>query len=132
LAIVALSGHRVTFTWPESVFPFRFEGYKTPTLNWLISDLLWVNIFWGLVNLLPIYPLDGGQISLEVFQLYNPRDGLRQSLWLSVIVAAGCGVLALVKLEDTFLAIFCAYLAYTSYATLQSYFGSGGGWGEYR
>ena len=40
-----------------------------PTLNTLIWDLLQVNILWGLVNLLPVYPLDGGQIARELFTL---------------------------------------------------------------
>ena len=58
----------------------------------MIADLLHVNILWGLVNLLPIYPLDGGQIARELFTLGNPRAGIIQSLQLSagaaVLVAA--------------------------------------------
>ena len=41
---------------------------------------------WGLLNLLPIYPLDGGQIAQQIFVLTNPQDAIRQSLILSVIV----------------------------------------------
>lgn len=125
---IAASGHRLMF---ESYFVF-FEPYASNPLNWLLLDLLYVNIFWGLVNLLPVYPLDGGQISLEIFQLANPRDGLRQSLWLSVVVAAGVGVLAYVRLHELFLLLFFGYMAYTSYMTLQSYFGPGGGLGRFR
>ena len=53
--------------------------------------MLYVNIFWGLVNLLPVYPLDGGQIARELLELASPADGVRQSLWLSVIAAVGGG-----------------------------------------
>ena len=60
------------------------ELFESLDLNMLIFDLLFINIFWGLVNLLPVYPLDGGQIAREVLGLVNPADGLRQSLWLSV------------------------------------------------
>jgi membrane-associated protease RseP (regulator of RpoE activity) len=98
----------------------------------LIVDLLYVNIFWGLVNLLPVYPLDGGQISQEVFQMVNPRDGLRQSLWLSVVVAAVVGVLAYLQWDQLFLALFFGYMAYTSYMTLSAYYGPGGGLGGFR
>lgn len=33
-----------------------------------ISDLLWVNIGWGIFNLLPIIPLDGGHIMQVLFK----------------------------------------------------------------
>jgi hypothetical protein len=81
---------------------------------------------------LPVYPLDGGQISQELFQLANPRDGLRQSLWLSLVAAAVVAVLSYVRLGDLFLALFFGYMAYTSYITLQAYFGPGGGLGGFR
>jgi Zn-dependent protease len=131
-AAIAASGHRLEFGWPDFVLPVLFEPYESRPLNMLIIDLLYVNIFWGLVNLLPVYPLDGGQISQELFQLANPRDGLRQSLWLSVVTAAVVGVLAYVRLGDMFLALFFGYMAYTSYLTLTAYFGPGGGLGGFR
>lgn len=130
--LIVVSGHRVEFAWPHSVLPIRFDPFESNRLNMLIVYMLYVNIFWGLVNLLPIYPLDGGRITQEVLQIANPRDGLRQSLWLSVIVAAMAGVLAYVRLQELFLAIFFGYMAYTSYMTLQANFGPGGGLGGFR
>ena len=44
-----------------------YEPLQNATLNTAIWDMLWVNIYWGLVNLLPVYPLDGGQIARELF-----------------------------------------------------------------
>jgi membrane-associated protease RseP (regulator of RpoE activity) len=132
IGLIAASGHRLALGWPEFMLPVIFEPYKSHTMNLLAVDLLYVNIFWGLVNLLPVYPLDGGQIAQEVFQAINPRDGLRQSLWLSVIVAALAGVLAYARLGELFLAIFFVYMAYASYMTLQAYFGPGGGLGGFR
>jgi membrane-associated protease RseP (regulator of RpoE activity) len=132
VGLIAASGHRPTPGWPDVILPVVFERYKSQAMNLLLVDLLYVNTFWGLVNLLPIYPLDGGQIAQEVFGIVNPRDGLRQSLWLSVIVAAVAGVLAYARLHDLFLAIFLGYMAYASYMTLQAYFGPGGGLGGFR
>lgn len=133
VAFIAASGRQLEFLWPNFVLPVWFAPlYRSENLNLLLYYLLYINIFWGLVNLLPIYPLDGGRIAQEVLQVASPRDGLRQALWLSIIVAIGAGIFAWTRLENRFLAIFCAYLAYTSYTTLQAYFGSGGGWGGYR
>jgi len=63
----------------------------------LLNDLLFVNFYWGLVNLLPIYPLDGGQATRAVFEQYNPRFGRRRSLLLSAIVAAAVALLGIAE-----------------------------------
>lgn len=133
LATLLALGHRVEFDWPPlSRMPFIWEGFVSQRANMLVFFLLYVNIFWGLVNLLPVYPLDGGQIAREVLCVFNPSDGTRQSLWLSVIVAGVIAVLSFTKLDDRYIAFFFAYLAYTSYSTLQANFGPGGGLGGYR
>lgn len=82
-------------------------------------------VFWSLLNLLPVYPLDGGQIARELLTLQNPRDGVRYSLILSVTAGAGVAVYAFLN-GDTFLAIFFGLLAFSSYQILQAYTGRGG------
>jgi membrane-associated protease RseP (regulator of RpoE activity) len=81
-----------------------------------------VNIIWGLINLLPIYPLDGGQIARELFTLGNPRKGIIQSLQLSTGAAALVAVYALSQ-REIFLCIMFGILAYGSYQTLGRYRG---------
>ena len=133
VGVIAASGHEVALDLKlENVLPIRWEFFESHQANMLVFDLLFINIFWGLVNLLPVFPLDGGQIAREVLGLVNPRDGLRQSLWLSIIAAAVIAILALTKLGDQFLAFFFGYLAYLSYQSLQANFGPGGGLGGYR
>lgn len=58
-----------------------------PLLFGAASDLIYINLLWGLVNLLPIWPLDGGQISRDVCEGASPEHGLKQSLGISLIVA---------------------------------------------
>jgi Zn-dependent protease len=61
---------------------------------------LWaINLFWPLLNLLPIWPLDGGQVSRELCTWVSRRRGLRFSLGLSFAVAA---FLAIHSLADHF------------------------------
>lgn len=51
-------------------------------------DWLQVNIFWALVNLLPIVPLDGGRISLALFGPRRELNAYRLSLGFAVGIAA--------------------------------------------
>ncbi len=60
-----------------------------------LNILLWINIFWGLINLLPIWPLDGGKVSRELCQQVSPHNGLRTSLGISFVVAGALALNAL-------------------------------------
>jgi Zn-dependent protease len=85
-----------------------------------VNSLLWVNVFWGLLNLMPVNPLDGGQIAREVLTASDPWEGMAKSLWLSVFVGAAVAVVGLVVLQDRFLGIFFAMLAFSNYMAIQN------------
>ena len=97
-----------------------FRPFLNMAANRLAIDLLWVNIMWGMLNLLPIYPLDGGQITRELFTLRSPRQGIVASLWLSII-AAVVAALWLLSKEYRFAPFLFGYLAYTNYQTIRAY-----------
>ncbi len=101
-----------------------------PQLWRLVYDLLYVNIFWGIINLFPVFPLDGGQISRTLFMKYNPWQGVRQSIVLSIITGAALAAYALLvkKPADVYLGLMFGYLAYLSYASLQRTSGSSKPW----
>ena len=40
-----------------------------------LAMLIEINLFWPILNLLPIWPLDGGQMAREVFFGVTPRNG---------------------------------------------------------
>ncbi len=122
LGIVALTG--------GSIFPTRLLGFIPLPLDAtvpfggivvaaLISMLLWVNIFWGVINLMPVYPLDGGSVARTIFVHTNPIDGIRRSLWLSVIVGALVALAGFFLFRSVFIALLFALLAFQSYQALQ-------------
>lgn len=51
-----------------------------------VRMLLSINLWWAIINLIPIWPLDGGQIARELFTWHDPYKGTRNSLALSVAV----------------------------------------------
>jgi stage IV sporulation protein FB len=101
-------------------FVAYFEPFRSKVVNDTIGSLLHVNIMWGLINLLPIYPLDGGQISRELFTLRNPRGGIVQSLQLSVGTAAIVAVYAVLN-GSLYMCFMFGLLGVGSYQTLQRY-----------
>jgi stage IV sporulation protein FB len=74
--------------------------------NVLLNDLLFVNIFWGLVNLLPVYPLDGGRAARALFVDHDPVLGRRRALKVSIGVALAVAVLGLVTRSMYLVAMF--------------------------
>jgi membrane-associated protease RseP (regulator of RpoE activity) len=127
-AMLAASGHKPTIgLGGPTGFKLGFVGFRWENLTMLVEQLLWVNIFWGLINLLPVFPLDGGQISRHFLTKFNPSQGLRQSILTSIVVAAGVAVWALIKIDDKFMAFLFGYLAFVNYQVLQQISGSYGG-----
>jgi Zn-dependent protease len=59
--------------------------------------LLEINIGWGIMNLLPVFPLDGGQISRELWEWGSRRHGFVYCLRLSIAVAAVIAIHSLIS-----------------------------------
>ena len=102
-------------------FPFvNIEGGPL-AIRLLAGYLQLVCFFWGLINLLPVLPLDGGHIAQHILVRISPYDGLHRALVLSLVTAAGMAVFSLLRLQDWFLALFFGYLAFGSFNALQSH-----------
>jgi membrane-associated protease RseP (regulator of RpoE activity) len=91
-------------------------------LSVMISMLLWVNVFWGLINLVPVYPLDGGSVTRNVLVQVDPIDGVRKSLWISVIAGGLLALAGLIFMRSIFIALLFGLLAFQSFQSLQSRF----------
>mgnify|MGYP001349791552 CR=1 FL=1 len=99
---------------PSVLLPASFS-----VLNLFFIILLWINIFWGLINLLPVFPLDGGQVSRSIFVQRDPWNGVRTSLWISVATGVGIAVVGLLALGSVYMAVLFGFLAFQSWQMLQ-------------
>jgi Zn-dependent protease len=129
VGLVFAAGGRVQFELVHGFLPYALF-VPSPTVGeawfWLVNFLVQVNIFWGLVNLLPVYPLDGGQIAQEICVRQDPYNGTARCLWLSMVVAVTVAVVGAVVLQDRYLAILFGWLALSSYLTWQQLGGGRG------
>ena len=67
-------------------------GGMPPGLLRVLDMAVWVNLGWGLLNLLPILPMDGGHIASAVAEMVAGRKGRLAARVFSVIL---CGVIGL-------------------------------------
>jgi stage IV sporulation protein FB len=94
--------------------------------NWyvLLNDLLWINFYWGLVNLLPVFPFDGSHVARAVLDK-------RRALMLSAAVAGVMTVLGLVERNLNLTLVFLV-LAVSSAQAAESERGGGPPKSSYR
>ncbi len=105
---------------------FGLDDRLSPHLMMLVRMLLFINIFWPIFNLLPIYPMDGGQVMREIVVGFDPWNGQLRSLWISLIaavLAAGGGFLLC---GQPFFAIFFGFMAFQNWQMIQQLGGGGG------
>ncbi|PLS76778.1 MAG: hypothetical protein CYG61_00295, partial [Actinobacteria bacterium] len=81
--------------------------------------LLYVNVAWGLVNLLPILPLDGGNVLAAVLRKTMGARGVRAVRIVSLVASAALGALALAY-RAPFGAILAFYFGYMNLTALRS------------
>lgn len=99
---------------------------KNANLEDLVYVMIQINIFWALLNLLPVLPLDGGQIALQFLTQQDPWGGMTKTLWLSVITGGVMAVVGAVVMQQMLMLFLFGSLALSSYLTLQQLGGRGG------
>lgn len=109
--------------------PFDNPTIRVLTYGALVV-LFFVNLVWNLANLIPVSPLDGGQISRELFLRYGGRNGMGKHLQLSMVVAGAVAAFSLYRmsqkqavfgLDPLFLALMFGYLCYQNFQMYEQY-----------
>ena len=123
---VVVSGGSVAVDWLLGFIPLPAVTslpFGGAFVTLLLAILVSVNVFWGLINLAPVYPLDGGNVARYALLQHDPYDGVRKSLWLSVVAGGVMAFIGLVFLRSMYMALLFGFLAFQSYQSLQSRFG---------
>lgn len=122
MAGVAVSGGSLLTSRLFGILPLPLTAiipFGGNLLSVFLTMLLFVNVFWGIFNLLPVFPLDGGQVTRNVLIQYDPWGGARKSLWVSVIAGAVIALAGLLLMGSVYIALLFGLLAFQSYQSLQ-------------
>jgi membrane-associated protease RseP (regulator of RpoE activity) len=102
--------------WPIGLYIVTNLGH--PWMTDFVNSLFFVTVGWGILNLLPVLPLDGGQILREVLGLRDPSWGTFRAAQVSFLVGAGIAFWAALS-SNFFLAVLFGYFAYMNYQLLR-------------
>jgi membrane-associated protease RseP (regulator of RpoE activity) len=75
-------------------FLLRSDAITSFTMYRLVYDVAWVSLGWGIMNLLPILPLDGGRVTVVLLHRLNVEDAERLARLISVGAALGLAIWA--------------------------------------
>jgi stage IV sporulation protein FB len=98
-----------------------------PYFSYAIGFLLHINWGWSMMNLIPVWPLDGGHIAKELIGMQRGFDDWSSVTKLSILVGSGMTVLAIMKpeliaeylwLDPKFTAFMFGYLAFINAQSL--------------
>lgn len=118
--LISVAGPAAGFLLGGIVFvsgPIVLGPNPSPLSAATYSDLLWVNIGWGIFNLLPMLPLDGGNVLLTLGEWISKGKGRVIARVISLIVALGITALAL-SLRSIWIAILGLWFAYINGSVL--------------
>jgi stage IV sporulation protein FB len=120
VAVLKFGGWVVPFPIQSALVPLGFHlgrQFESPHLFLLVVYLLEVNVFWPLINLVPVPPLDGGQIVRDGLLAAGVNDAVRVS---GIIGAVTGGLVAWWGFNhgQEFLGIMFAMLAISCFQNL--------------
>jgi Zn-dependent protease len=87
----------------------------SPNAGYFLKTLIWISLVWAILNLLPILPLDGGQMLNAVL---GPRR-IRITLWTTIIVSVAIALLAFRHTHSILLPVFMGVFAWQAWQALR-------------
>lgn len=83
--------------------------------------MYWAGIVWGIFNLLPIPPLDGGKAFRNLLRtLMRENLAFTIAVWVAIVVGAGIIIWSLFR-RDWFLAVIIGWFTFNNFQQWQEY-----------
>jgi Zn-dependent protease len=116
--VVSLAGPFTGFAFGGlALWLYRTLGSDSELVHSALSDLIFVTVVWGVFNLLPILPLDGGNVVASALKQATGGGGQRAARVVSLIAAAmlaGIGI----AMKEPYLAMIAAFFGFQNWQAL--------------
>lgn len=93
-------------------------GPYDPLVAWILESTIYVNVFWGLLNWLPIRPLDGGHLLESLLQKVAPKRAEAIARIVFTVTAA-LALAAAIWFRLIFIAVLAGWLLLMEFSTGQ-------------
>lgn len=119
-AIIAAAGSAVGLVFGGLVWVLAVQfGPYEPLVAFVLESTIYVNVFWGLVNWLPIRPLDGGHLLESLLEKIAPRRADAIAKVIFTLTAAAALGLA-VYYRFIFIAVLAGWLLLSEFTSGRS------------
>jgi Zn-dependent protease len=120
--LVILNGPLAGFALFFITYIFYPHFQHSSVLGYALEVSIYINLFWTVLNLLPILPLDGGHLMRVLLESFFGFNGIKISLLISIVLAALGGLLFFVL--QSFLAgslfLMFAFESYRAWAEIKN------------
>lgn len=120
-----------TFQWVAGLLQINIPSMPPPSnvfVHCAVNFFVNLSIWWAILNLVPVFPLDGGQINRHVIGAVTGRDGLITACQIGMIVSLLMAVWLYQSLGAPIAALMFVSLAFSNYQILQAGRGGMSGW----
>lgn len=100
------------YSAPVNREAYAFFQSGSPTVT-ILNHMIWVNLWWSLINLLPVHPLDGGQALGELMQ---SRKKMHE---VGMVTGIAFSIVGFTLLGSIYIALMFGFLAYNNYRAMQ-------------
>lgn len=93
-----------------------------PMMREFAPRMLWANLFWGVFNLIPVAPLDGGHAVRNFFRSFlSEQQAFVIAVWIGMLGGAAAAVVAAVIFRQIFIAAFLAWFVFVNFQKWQTF-----------
>jgi Zn-dependent protease len=90
-----------------------------PMMKEFVPILIWANVVWGIFNLIPVSPLDGGHATRNFFRMFlRDRTAFIISVWIAMIVGTIVVILG-IRGGEFFVALLLGWYVYMNFQQWQ-------------
>lgn len=115
-ALIAAAGSATGLAFGGVVWAVasRFGPYD-PLVGFILDSTIYVNVFWGLLNWLPIRPLDGGHLLESLLEKVTP-DRAEAIARVIFILTAALALAAAIRFRLIFIAVLAGWLLLSEFS----------------